>query len=568
MNKHKLDIALIIILFFSAVIFSIDPFLHKGQFANFDGNTHSVTIAQFFRALKDGDMKVTWADGFTKYGFAIPIFSQQVTSYAGALINFVTNNITVSIHLLYMVAAIASVLGMYWFFRLYFSEQASFVGAFLCNIATYRIINLYVRSALPEFFASMWIPFICISIHYVMRNNFRYFFLLILSTVALILTHPMMLIVYSFFIGAYVYAYVLKEGFEAKKWLFLGIAAVWALLISGYYIIPLIREIKYFNYGNVTNHYEPNHHLTLAQFVSPRWPYFYRDDIYTRGNFLKIGEVEFMLTAIAAIISLHVLRKKKQRTIQDYFFITGSASSLLVMYLLSPHSVWVFKLITFLSNIQYPWRLLSVFTVFPPFFIAYLLDMSVLSKNKIAVSLIIIGILCVLRFPQLYGKNYTYYDQSTYFSIPNNIHIAGMNTPWTSRIEDYPIKKNRLEIIEGKAKILTSLRKNSWRQYEINAESPLRLVEYSFYFPGWKVYVDGNPTLIEFQDINYRGILTFRVPAGKHIVKIAFEDTKVRAFGLWVSIISSVLFVCFFLFFKQFMKFAKEFSFQRVHTGK
>ncbi|MEK9179561.1 MAG: hypothetical protein AAB893_03785, partial [Patescibacteria group bacterium] len=307
----------------------------------------------------------------------------------------------------------------------------------------------------------------------------------------LILTHPMMLIVYSFFVVAYVVPHILSSKNRFLKIGVLALAGVWALLISGYYVIPLLREIKYYNYGNQKNHYEPNHHLTLPQFYSPSWPYFYREDIYTRGNFLKIGEIEFGLIILAGAVSLFYLRKKKEKTYHDHLFISGTVLCGVVLYLLSPYSVWVFKTVDLLSNIQYPWRLLTVTTLFAPLFLAYVLDMDSLKKHKITVSIIAVLIICLLRVPQLYGKNYTYYNQSKYFSIPNNIHVASMNTPWTGRIEDYPIKKNRLEIIEGKAKILKSVRKNSWRLYELDAKSPLRLVEYSFYFPGLKAYIDG-----------------------------------------------------------------------------
>ena len=56
-------------------------------------------------------------------------------------------------------------------------------------------------------------------------------------------------------------------------------------------------------------------------------------------------------------------------------------------------------------------------------------------------------------------------------------------------------------------------------------------LENTLYFPGWFVYVDGvkkSPFDIWFQDPNYRGLINFFVPRGKHLIEIKFEETRLR----------------------------------------
>jgi len=61
------------------------------------------------------------------------------------------------------------------------------------------------------------------------------------------------------------------------------------------------------------------------------------------------------------------------------------------------------------------------------------------------------------------------------------------------------------------------------------------------YFPGWRVYIDGQKTPIEFQDQNWRGLITFPIPQGTHNIRIQFEETTVRIVANIFSVFSILL---------------------------
>jgi hypothetical protein len=126
-----------------------------------------------------------------------------------------------------------------------------------------------------------------------------------------------------------------------------------------------------------------------------------------------------------------------------------------------------------------------------------------------------------------------------------------MNTIWSGKSEDYPIKKEKPEIVDGNGTITKQTVKNSKRSYIVDAKTPLRMVDYTFYFPGWKAYVDGNPVSIEFQDPKYRGIISYNVPVGQHSIQLKFEDTKVRFLGKMMTLFFSGIFILGFAFRKK-----------------
>ena len=78
------------------------------------------------------------------------------------------------------------------------------------------------------------------------------------------------------------------------------------------------------------------------------------------------------------------------------------------------------------------------------------------------------------------------------------------------------------------------------------ANSDSTIVDHTHYFPGWRVFVDGTKTQIEFQDQNYRGQLTFKVPKGSHSVMAVFQESKTRLLSDVLSLVG--LFITMILF--------------------
>jgi len=77
--------------------------------------------------------------------------------------------------------------------------------------------------------------------------------------------------------------------------------------------------------------------------------------------------------------------------------------------------------------------------------------------------------------------------------------------------------------------------------YQIDAPDDTEVLERTSYFPGWQVTVDGRKTEIDYQKTEYPGIITFKVPAGKHLIETKFtENTPARILGDSVSLVSLV----------------------------
>lgn len=553
MKQKTGNIPYFLLILFITIVTVFDLFANVGRSANMDGLAHTTTIGMFYKVLSAGEFPVGWVDGFANYGMPLSLIAHQVPNYLGAFINFITQNPALSFNIVCFIGLLISNILFYVFLRFYFNPMYAFLGTFIFNFAPYRIINLYIRGAIPEAFSNIFLPLILMSIYLlVKKKNIYGLFFIALSIAALSLAHPLTLVTFSFVFLPYLFFLLVFENdhFNIKalftkrsaKIMAIGIIAIIiGIGIAGYYILPLQLEIKYFYYGSSSNHLTENQYLGLKNYFDPNWYYYTKAEIFPRGHFIQAGLIETLAVIVGFFYLLYKWFMKREKTFTMLEFSVGT--SILIIFMTTSYSDFLYRHINILSNIQFPWRMLSSLMFLPPIILTYLFS----KYNKTWAVLLFIIIICIARFPQLYGKNYTYYPTSFYYFTANNLHSTLMNTVWTGKTEDYPIKHEKPAIIEGEGEIVTQEVKNSYRKYTINAQTPLRMVDYTFYFPGWNVAVDNVTTPIEFQDPKYRGVITYAVPQGRHTIDLTYSDTRVRQFGKIISIISLVLFVILFI---------------------
>lgn len=563
-NLRTHGLYILVILFLNTVILS-DYFYQGNKPANFDAIAHITTIAQFHKAMSDGEFPVAWGDGFANYGLPLGTIAHQIPMYMGGLLTFVTHDPLMSFNIVYLISACISAVLFYVFISLFLSGEAALLATIFYSLAPYRILNLYMRGAMPEFFSALWVPLIFIAFHFIARTQRLVWYLIFsLSLYGLIMTHPMLLIIYAPIIGIWG---LFCLSLNIKYWMKIAFAALLAIGLSAYYFLPLNLESKYLYHGLAESHYASNQTTSVASFFNPWWRYncVERNDIFGRCHLVKAGVTETSIMLILLIVSMGIIfhkyikwgRLKGLVHTTDSFLSRNPGTRSLLWFTLIGAGVSVllssiafeslYKSIRILGNIQYPWRFLSAYLFFPPIALAIMYEYLRKWKWRNVLWGALVVFIILARFPQLYGKNYTHVPIADYYFTPLNLHSLVMNPIWTGDSVGYPIKRDKAEIVQGKGKIIKRELKNASRLYSIRADSEVTISDSTFYFPGWHVYVDGLDTSIEFQDPAFRGVITFKVPKGIHEVVVVYEDTKIRRLGKIISIISILLFAtCFF----------------------
>jgi len=547
--KKELVIKLFIVII--GIISVSDLLIRPGHPMSFDGHVHMTTMNQFAQSMRDGEFPVTWSNNFANYGLPLPLFAHQVPAYLGALLIILGMSTETAYITLLTVSIILSSLLFYEFFRKYTDEAVSFTATVLATFFPYRALNIYTRGGLPEIMSAMFLPLLFLGV-WNLKNKYysKATILLFFSTLGIALTHPMMLLVFFIPLSIY-FVFGLNRKTWKKQVLLAGSSISLGIITASYYLIPLIFEMKYFYQSLLTNEIKLDRFLSIKQLYDPTWFYTLTHP-GPRGNYIKLGLLEFviLISAIFTIVfsKTSILKKyvdtKYKKQIFTWLLMTAISIALML-----PIAIWLYSLPIF-NKIQYPWRFLNVLQFLIPGLFVFMTLLILKLRNKIFL-LSLIFLVLWFRLPEFYGKNYIVQPEHDYEFNRANLHSVNMNTVWSGNSEDYPIKDAWAEIIEGDGEIEFLELKNANRKYRIDAKTPVRMVDYTFYFSGWGVFLDNKPISFEFQDPSYRGIITYKVPLGIHEVEVSYQPTQIRTIGNSITISSLLVSICFLIYIKK-----------------
>lgn len=550
MFKKILPIIVLVLL----SIFSILNLFNAGLPNTHDGQDHVVRIASFYKSLSEGNIVPRWASNLNwGYGHPVLMFLYPLPSYFASFFHFLGFNLVDSLKIVFGISFVASGIGMYIWLKEFLDEKSSFVGSILYIFAPYRFIDMYVRGALGEHVAFVFIPivlFFVMKINKDKKFNFLLSIGLSVSLAGLILSHNAISLMLLPFIFAYI-LYLFYQGKNIKFFLRAVSSIMLGFVISAFFWVPAFLEGKYTLRDIVTGN------EALTRFVD------FRNIIYSTWSYAGTGQFSVQLGILQWIVVLFfpfvaiLLFKNGKNFIPIYFF--TFIYFILSLFLMLSGSSFIWNHFTILEKFQFPWRFLSVsvFTsaILGAFFVSVFPD-----KLKSSVMIVIAIFAIFFSKDYLKAQGYVLRPESFYTSIYNGTTDTGESSPiWSVRfMENRP--KDDVEIIDGKAKFLKISKTSINHKYEINVESSSAGIrENTVFFPGWKVYIDGKENRdIQFQDGHNRGVIVFYVEKGKHIVNVVFEDTGLRKVANIISI-SGILFLIFYyvLYFYKIKLFKK-----------
>lgn len=515
-------------------------------------------MAQYASAIADGDFPVRWTNDYANYGMPLPLYAHQLPAYLGAFLILIGFSTQSAFIVLLTLCVIGVSVATYAFLRTFSSIHLAFTATVIGSFFPYKILNIYTRGALPELLASIFLPILCFSFYLISKKKYVYGSVMLFSSLFLLaITHPMMLLV--FFIPAVAYFLLTLE--HKNKILLknqlsvVTISGILGMCAASFYLMPLVLEMKYFYQANIHDGISYDKFLAVKQLFDPSWYYTYTHS-GPRGNYITLGTIEFAILVFAVFLSLSQLikavRRKKigEQLSKHKQLLVWTAVACVSILLLLPISKIVYDTLPMLSQLQYPWRFLSSLQfVIPILFVLVAQQISIFSKPLFLIAITVLVLW--LRIPELYGKNYVDQSNTDFAFTRSNLHSVNLNPVWTGNSESYPVREAQMAVLDGQADITYSNVKNSHREYTVKSVTPTRMIDYTFYFPGWEVTNNGEKLVIEYQDHVYRGLITYTIPAGENNIVVAYKNTKVRLFANLVSAISFVVAGIYFYTQKQ-----------------
>lgn len=547
-------------LFFLLLIISIVPLLdlfHPGLPITHDGQDHVARIANFYKNLEEGNLIPRWAGNLNwGYGHPILMFLYPLPSYVASFFHFLGFSLVDSTKLVFGLAFVASGLAMYLWVSEFLGRWPAFAAALLYMFAPYRFVDLYVRGAIGEHLAFVFLPLVCYFLlkalktnfysHYrytnisaligVMKKSYWYIVVGTLSIAGLILSHNAISLMFLPII--FLYAIYLLWQAKSRRLLVMsyGLLVILGFGLSAFFWIPAFFEGKYTLRDIVTTGEYASRFVNFQSLIFGPWNYGGSGQFTT-----QVGIVQWLIV-LASLVAVDFLRKKK-----NSLWIFGAVTIVifwLTVFLMTSSSSFIWETVTTLQKFQFPWRFLSV-SVFAIAVLGGLVVFAVPKKSQLVVCFLLILGLLLFNKEFWHAKGYLEKPESFYIGVYDSTTDTGESSPvWSVRfMERRP--KAAIEVIDRQALVTQDVRTSTFHAYTVIAKEQTRLVENTLYFPGWEVLVDGQRIGIEFQDPANRGLMTFFVEKGNHFIIIKFGETKLRLLANLISAISFVIIIIY-----------------------
>jgi hypothetical protein len=409
-------------------------------------------------------------------------------------------------------------------------------------LTPYIYVDLFVRGDLSELTSMLWTPWPLYFLFKIKNASDRHKSLLLLystciglSLVLVITSHPATALFYfpAFCIFSLAVSYeTIKFNFFFLKYAFAGI--IIGLVLSSPYWLTVFQLKKYVNLQNATAGYyqATNHLVSLKQLVSLFWGFGgSAPGPYDQMSF-QLGLIHFFLATVGFI----VCRKKM-------YFSISYGLYLFYIFLMTPTSHILWSNIKILKLAQFPWRILSVTAVFQLICICGIAELFRNNKKAECYKIILyIGIIILTAYihrDQFTVNNYYKSDnilEELKSYKKNQLHHF---ISLTSANEYLPLSASNFDasprgvlntpLFQCFPESLTyGLKDHSpyHLHFSVLNESTVKIIINQFYFPGWRVFVNGEKISDDLlrENANSDGLIQFFISSGKMKTIEAYYD--------------------------------------------
>jgi hypothetical protein len=543
--------------------------LFHPQFFRVHDFTHAGRIAEMARALGDGHFPVRWTQNFG-YGYGMPLFEfyGPLPFYLGAVFYWMSNNAVLSIKLLYLICNAGTAIGGYLLGRKLFGSSGGLITAAALTLAPYRAVNLFVRGALNETWAIMFLPWILWGLIKIFHQEKRGWLVFSLSLAGLFLSHNITTMLLLPILALFAIGYLLVMFFQQapelyRKGRFRGLnllriisqlvsSGLLAIGLAAFYLVPAFLEKDFTQVENfiLTDYFNFKlHFLYIRQFFNPSWGYggssWGTDDGIS--FFLGWGQLAAMtLMGWFFIKRIWLWLRKKQavwQSARELLLTTLFGGLLLVTFYLSLlKAQWLWELVPLLKFAQFPWRWLSLSVVLFSLLLGSLVWLVKDKIRRIYLSLVLVIIMAAGSFWYFQPEKYLADNNEHYYTDPRLIrhNLSGVLPDYISQnmaTEPQLIPEqlviNEAEVDDDRYQVLADRTQQKLIKTSFSEETRLSLAVAEY--PGWQLAID-----TQRWDRQYGpdGNIEVLVPPGEHLVSLRFLDTPVRRYADWASLVS------------------------------
>ena len=557
--------------FFLGLILTLSlfwPFFAAPYFSHHD-DVQIIRLYEMDKCFKDLQIPCRWVpDLGGLYGYPIFNYYAPLPYYFGEIIYLISNSLIFSSKVMFAVSFLGSYIFMYLFAKKFWGKIGGSMSAIFYSFAPYHALDFYVRGAMGEMWGLLFFPAILWAlVRLEERLSIGNVLLLSLFITGLLTSHNLSVIMFAPVLAVWFLILFFKKRNLKFAWIGL-LSIVFGILLSAFYLLPMIVEKGLVHIDTTTYGYfgYTEHFKGLRELVIDReWGWGSSIREVPGGEKEKISFQMGWIHVLGALLSVYagwVLWKKKKWE----FLIVGISLILMfgAAFMIHPRSEPIWKLFEPFKFLQFPWRWLIIVTLLSSFLAGAIVF--VLEKKKIVYSVWGLLVLLVVLY------SFSFFRPEKFIQTSDKELLMGEN--WDRQIKrsifDYlpiyakeppaELAKSRYEILTGETAVLDFKEGSNWLSFKTDTKSHTIIRLSQYYFPDWKIFVDGKEAKVEYKD-NSLGLMTIILGEGKHEVFGKLYDTQIRVISNLITLLSLGVFAV--LFIGQFKKTHKWINYYR-----
>ncbi len=549
-NHHNVIIDILIIL--AVAIFLSLPLLSKNiNVLRDDGIQHIIRAKETGDSIKNLESSKVLINLCNGFGYSWDLFYGNFTSFITGIIYIIVNSEIIAFKIVLFLLLLFSGISMYISMKAIFKNNTlSLVTAIIYMTAPYHLNDMYMRYAIGEFAAFIFIPLVFAGLNSIIKKEEnKSYLLLIIGASGLILSHLLSSTIVAIFCFIYLICNIqkLKDKQVVKK-LIISICSI--LLITSYYWIPMIESTMLAKYEV----YEENKMSTIESVNS------HGVGLKTLLNSKKNFQIHEIGLATIILVGISILKYKKINKDDKKIYCIFLCFGILSIILTTKYINWG-KLPKEFLIIQFPWRMLE----FSSYFLSVIAGIGFINiikdaKWKDIVSVILICIILIMPLrKRIDYKKYeiknpkigTVYQNSIYGTNAGAAKFEYLPKKAYENIEYIALRDDNTKIITGEANIKNENKNNKKLKLTLECKTDYIELELPYiYYSGYNIYLDRHK--IKYTE-SENGFIKLKVEnkKDKNInIEVDYKGSTITKISYLLSITGAILFISL-IFFKR-----------------
>ena len=367
----------------------IYPFITKGILFNGDDTWYQINrILEIKEGIKDGNfLPYVYTHSFGKIAYPLGIFYPEITIVPIAVLVLLLPHPVTGIYLGIAGYTLLSLVIVYSLLRkLGKTRSAAYIGSVLYAFSAYRTVDAFTRFALGEYIAMTFLPLCLYGFYMIVKGDRKKWVYLAIGFSGMLLSHVLTSFITALFL---VICWIISLFWDKNKLLtILALlkAVVASILASLIFLEPFLEQELFQKYGKPT----PRPLSDTAQKFSDM--VISALDNSTLQGWKEVFSIGFFLILV---VFLGIILYEKMTTLGKRAYTIGCISFIVASNLFP----WNLLENTFISVIQYPFRILMLPTLLLAIVGADLVDTSftkLATTNMKKISVVIVIVLGVL----------------------------------------------------------------------------------------------------------------------------------------------------------------------------